>query len=501
MLTSDESLIEKLLAEQQSLTAVERFSQKYVRTQGHSQQRYYRDLIPLSRPQTGEQYAFAVDLDKCTGCKACVSACHSLNGLDEGEVWRDIGLLRIAEESVAYQQTVTTACHHCLDPACAEGCPVLAYEKDEETGIVHHLDDQCIGCQYCTLKCPYDVPKYNKKRGIVRKCDMCHQRLAVGESPACVQACPSGAIAIQIVSQEALRKNLQPGDRLLPGAFDSNYTRPTTSYTGARPANGHPADGGKIRVEHAHWPLVFMLVLTQAAVGVFVVNGLLLHQPFANLVAFVFLNLGLGLSVLHLGQPLKAWRAFLGWRKSWMSREIMAFSAFAGLASVVTGWGYLKLLPFSLPVFLQRLTIPLTWTTMILGLVAVSTSCMIYVDTRRPFWSLPMTFLKFFGATFGLGLAIAGLGKPSFTLMGCALLLTVSLLELSLLRNSALEKSRAILYGPLASLQWARALLLVLALCSAVSPLVAITALLLAQLIERTCFFMAASAHRMPGGI
>ena len=51
---------------------------------------------------------------------------------------------------------------------------MLAYEKDAETGIVRHLDDQCIGCQYCVLKCPYDVPKYSKKRGIVRKCDMCY---------------------------------------------------------------------------------------------------------------------------------------------------------------------------------------------------------------------------------------------------------------------------------------------------------------------------------------
>ena len=78
---------------------------------------------------------------------------------------------RVAEP---YQQTVTTACHHCVEPACLEGCPVLAYEKDAETGIVRHLDDQCIGCQYCVLKCPYDVPKYSAKRGIVRKCDMCY---------------------------------------------------------------------------------------------------------------------------------------------------------------------------------------------------------------------------------------------------------------------------------------------------------------------------------------
>jgi len=83
-----------------------------------------------------------------------------------------------------------------------DGCPVLAYDKDETTGIVRHLDDQCIGCQYCILKCPYDVPKYSESRGIVRKCDMCHDRLSVGEAPACVQACPNEAIRIITVNQE-----------------------------------------------------------------------------------------------------------------------------------------------------------------------------------------------------------------------------------------------------------------------------------------------------------
>src|SRR5918993_1457956 len=84
---------------------------------------------PPSRPLPGEQYAFEVDLDSCTGCKSCVAACHSLNGLDDDETWRDVGML-VGDVYVPYQQTVTTACHHCVDPACANGCPVLAYEKD-----------------------------------------------------------------------------------------------------------------------------------------------------------------------------------------------------------------------------------------------------------------------------------------------------------------------------------------------------------------------------------
>src|SRR5205823_13252389 len=85
--------VASMLQAQQTLTAVERFATKHEEGSVPLQAKYYRDLIPLERPRPGEQYAFQVDLDACTGCKACVSACHSLNGLDESEVWRTVGLL------------------------------------------------------------------------------------------------------------------------------------------------------------------------------------------------------------------------------------------------------------------------------------------------------------------------------------------------------------------------------------------------------------------------
>ena len=88
---SDRSLIDELLADQQSLTAVEKFSRAHDALAPGA--RRYRDLIPLEKPQAGEQYAFEVALDKCSGCKACVTACHSLNGLDDNETWREVGLL------------------------------------------------------------------------------------------------------------------------------------------------------------------------------------------------------------------------------------------------------------------------------------------------------------------------------------------------------------------------------------------------------------------------
>src|SRR5262245_10390746 len=140
------TLIDELLAQQKSLTAVARFAEVHEQDALPAQSRYYRDLIPLNKPAAGQQYAFEVDLDKCSGCKACVTACHSLNGLDEGEVWRSVGVLHGTKSEEAFQRNVTTACHHCVEPGCLEGCPVLAYEKDSVTGIVKHLDDQCIGC-------------------------------------------------------------------------------------------------------------------------------------------------------------------------------------------------------------------------------------------------------------------------------------------------------------------------------------------------------------------
>src|SRR5215468_8758948 len=84
------ALIDALLDQQQ--TAVAKFADWHQR-ETSPRIDLYRDLIPLSLPRDGQQYAFEVDLDACSGCKACVAACHSLNGLEEEEAWRSVGLL------------------------------------------------------------------------------------------------------------------------------------------------------------------------------------------------------------------------------------------------------------------------------------------------------------------------------------------------------------------------------------------------------------------------
>lgn len=418
-----QTLIDELLAEQRSLSAVERFARVHERCEVPAKEKHYRSLLPATSPQPGQQYAFEVDLDKCSGCKACVTACHSLNGLDETETWRTVGLLVSAGDDIRslaskpsgsqkfltssptlFQQHVTTACHHCADPGCANGCPVLAYDKDPVTGIVRHLDDQCIGCSYCVMKCPYEVPKYSDRLGIVRKCDMCSQRLAVGEAPACVQACPDEAIKITLIETAAIGYRQSAINNFLPDSPDPRITLPTTRFLSTKlPSDLIAADHAAPRLDHAHWPLVIMLTLTQAAAGMFLATTIAsatgTRLPVLPIVGFIALSIGLTASVLHLGQPTKAWRAFLGWRKSWLSREIIAFNVFAGTALMAVAG------PWIPP--LVKWQSPISGFATAFGLAAVFVSAMVYVDTKRPLWCARITFGNFFGTTLLLGATFA----------------------------------------------------------------------------------------------
>jgi formate dehydrogenase iron-sulfur subunit len=471
-------LLEEVLADQGRLqTAVADFSEWHdeePHLSGH-----YRKLIPMAKPGKGEQYAFEVKLDECTGCKACVAACHSLNGLDDDESWRDVGAL-LTQTGTSYTQTITTACHHCEDPACANGCPVLAYEKDAATGIVRHLDDQCIGCSYCMLKCPYEVPKFNLRLGIVRKCDMCSSRLAQGEAPACVQACPNGAIGIQIVPRD--RNWSDEPKRLLPGVVMSSYTRPTSSYLSSKsiPEESKFADGTDLRVEPTHWPLVLMLVLTQASVGLFgavLVSGEIKLGWIGN----VFLQAGLAASVLHLGQPLRAWRAFLGWRKSWLSREILVFGAYAAAAAAV-------MIGLS------------AWLAVCTGGVGLFCSIMVYVDTQRPDWSLTKTTIRFAGTAFSFMALSSAITDPGWVGAALVVQLLKPFWEFASVMTGRKQYFGRMHLEALPRLWSARMLSAVMTMgLTVLSPAIALGGLLITELIERALFFKTVKAWRMPG--
>ncbi len=506
------NLIDQLLAEQKQLqTPVARFSEVHHRHKPDLAD-HYRSLIPLTKPGVGEQYAFEVSLDRCTGCKACVSACHSLNGLDDHEAWRDTGTLLGGNDAPAWQQTITTACHHCEDPGCLNGCPVGAYEKDEDTGIVRHLDDQCIGCSYCILKCPYDVPKYSKKRGIVRKCDMCHQRLAEGEAPACVQACPTEAIRIvKVPTPHPQPLDLSSQPSILLG--DPSITRPTTRYVGRPvPTTATAADQTALVPQHAHWPLVLMLVLTQAGIGLLVAAR---GNLAVTITAAVLFFAGIAASVFHLGQPLKAWRFFLGLRTSWLSREILAFSLFAPIPVALVTFALLPHFPhLPIPPFITDL-FPLGTTitahlALVLGFPAVFTSVMIYHDTCRSLWRFPIGAMRFFGTVASFA-ALANLirdpGIPACVLYATAVLLKLAP-EIRFLQLGENEDtpwspdvhSARLQLGPLGVILRGRVTLALLAAVIAfIQPWAALPVLLLAELLERLLFFQSVHAPKMPG--
>lgn len=547
------AMLEAALRDQADLTAVERFSQKHEHDEIPLRERYYKDLLPASPPGPGQQYGFEVDLDACTGCKACVTACHSMNGLDEGEAFRTVGLLHGGSPIAPFQQTVTTACHHCVDPACMAGCPVLAYEKDPVTGIVRHLDDQCIGCQYCVFTCPYEVPRFHEAKGIVRKCDMCQGRLSVGEAPACVQGCPNGAIAIRVVDVASAVRDAE-GEAFLPGTPDPAITVPTTSYKTERaiPRNVLAADHFAVKPAHAHRPLVVMLVLTQLSAGAFAVDQLLpaflppalaaALRPFDAFFGFAVGLLALSASVFHLGRPQYAFRAILGIRRSWLSREILAFGAFAGLAAA----NAFLLSPLARDVAAARLlpsTVVLGRAVAAMGLLGVFTSVMVYAVTHKKLWSLPRTALRFFGTSAVLGtgtvLFAATLFVPRLVDVPAAtttafvgrlvdLLALVTALRLVVdsvafvhLRDRTLTELKAtalLLVGPLRDETWLRYTFSILggfavprllfasgpAGLRGEAPILAGLALVLlvgGELLERSAFFRAARAPRMPGGL
>ena len=133
------------------------------------------------------------DSTKCIGCGACAAACKEANDLP----------LPIEEKTTAYTWTtvekqagvhVRRMCMHCLSPTCASVCPVGAMRKTPEGPVVYDAD-KCIGCRYCIMACPFNVPKYQWDRAVpvVGKCVMCAGRLERGQQPACATVCPTGA--------------------------------------------------------------------------------------------------------------------------------------------------------------------------------------------------------------------------------------------------------------------------------------------------------------------
>lgn len=191
-------------------------------------------------------WGMVIDLNKCTGCGACVSVCRVENnipnvGPKESQVGREIFWMTILEVVTGEYPDVKVhyiprPCFHCEKPPCTKVCPVRATYKNEE-GLVAQIYHRCIGCRYCIVACPYTVKSFNwyepnrpqefslfhnpdvslRQRGVVEKCSFCSHRLLKARDqarfesrelreddyqPACVEACPTSAIVFGDLENE-----------------------------------------------------------------------------------------------------------------------------------------------------------------------------------------------------------------------------------------------------------------------------------------------------------
>ena len=172
---------------------------------------------PMAKAGTPERFqlhpdavGLMYDATKCIGCRACMSACQNANGL-RPDVGASGGLYMQPDTLNAHTKNLIKLyvaadghersfmkqqCMHCIDPACVSGCPMEALHK-EPHGVVGWTSKLCIGCRYCQIACPFNIPKFewDKVNPKIVKCELC--RHIVGSSakePACTKVCPTHAV-------------------------------------------------------------------------------------------------------------------------------------------------------------------------------------------------------------------------------------------------------------------------------------------------------------------
>ncbi|HEY1610000.1 MAG TPA: formate dehydrogenase subunit beta [Paraburkholderia sp.] len=152
-----------------------------------------------------------IDVSKCIGCKACQTACMEWNDLRD-EIGYNTGVYDNPHDLTEDSWTVMRfseyenpdgnlewlirkdGCMHCADPGCLKACPAPGAIVQYTNGIVDFHEENCIGCGYCIAGCPFNIPRLSKTEHVVYKCSLCSDRVAVGQEPACVKTCPTGAI-------------------------------------------------------------------------------------------------------------------------------------------------------------------------------------------------------------------------------------------------------------------------------------------------------------------
>lgn len=178
-----------------------------------------------------DSYGVLHDTTLCIGCRSCEAACNEVNDLPAPDrPFDDLTVLEDKRRTDAAAFTVVnryqphegpkspvfrkSQCNHCLEPACASACFVGAFTKTPEGAVVYDAS-VCVGCRYCMVACPFNIPTYEYNEAFeprVRKCTMCHPRIAEGKLPGCVEACPMEALTfgkrteLLTVARERIRK-------------------------------------------------------------------------------------------------------------------------------------------------------------------------------------------------------------------------------------------------------------------------------------------------------
>ncbi len=195
------------------------------------------------------RWAMVIDLDRCTGCGACVAACKTENNVAVGSPERArehrsmfwLEMVRVVEGEYpdARVQYVPRLCFHCDDPPCTRVCPVHATFRDEE-GLVGQIYYRCIGCRYCMAACPYTVKKFNwyapeweeerrkcvnpdvtlRMKGVVEKCTFCYHRLQKVREQVALENRPLGDGDYHVACQDAC-----PADAIVFGDLDDRHSR------------------------------------------------------------------------------------------------------------------------------------------------------------------------------------------------------------------------------------------------------------------------------------
>ncbi len=173
--------------------------------------------------ETNTKASILYDSTRCIGCRECIHACADENGWDWTESLSDEPVLTQSALSVIQMLGDDSdsvfkkaQCMHCLDPACVSACMLGAMHKDEDGAVVWD-PDLCVGCRYCEIACPFNVPRFEWDTAIpsLNKCQLCPERRAQGREPACVEACRRSALVFgtrdEMLAEAHSRIDADPG--------------------------------------------------------------------------------------------------------------------------------------------------------------------------------------------------------------------------------------------------------------------------------------------------